>query len=61
MVSASDSEYYSVNKYFSHPEAGSLEFECIVLDVVNNTNLKIFVHTSLTESTKQKMEILMNK
>ncbi len=51
----------SVNKYFSHPEAGSLEFECIVLDVVNNTNLKIFVHTSLTESTKQKMEILMNK
>ena len=51
----------SVNKKFLHPEAGNLEFECIVLDVTNNTNLKIFVHTPFNEDTKQKMKILTDK
>lgn len=50
----------TIDKRFLHPLAGNLEFECVSLDVSNNTNLKVFIHTPCAESdTREKMEKLI--
>lgn len=51
-----------IDKFFLHPVVGNLEFECIGLDISNNTNLKVFIHTPCVETdTREKMIRLVSE